>query len=166
MKVEGAPFSGVLYAGIMLTQNGPKVLEFNVRFGDPEAQPVLMRLKSDLAAVLSLAASGRLAEQDGLEWDSRPAVCVVMAAEGYPASYEKGREITGLEDAGNLPETKVFHAGTKITAEFNVVTDGGRVLGATAMGDDIPAAKTAAYEAVDKISWDGGWNRTDISDKA
>ncbi len=164
MKVQGCSFSGVLYAGLMITQHGPQVLEFNVRFGDPEAQPVLMRLQSDLAQVLSLAADGRLAEMEGLEWDPRPAVCVVMASEGYPGSYEKGREIGGLNEAGKLPDTTVFHAGTS-EKQGAVVNSGGRVLGVTALGDDIPAAKEAAYRAVDLISWDGGWSRTDISDK-
>lgn len=165
MRVEGYPFSGVLYAGLMLTPQGPKVLEFNVRLGDPEAQPVLMRLKSDLAQVLSLAASGRLSELEGLEWDERAAVCVVMASDGYPGSYEKGKPIDGIEAADRLPDTKVFHAGTK-QKDMQVLNDGGRVLGVTSLGADIPAAKAAAYAAVDKISWEGGWNRTDISDKA
>jgi phosphoribosylamine--glycine ligase len=165
MRVSGYPFSGVLYAGLMLTENGPKVIEYNVRFGDPEAQAVLMRLKSDLAQVLSLAASGRLAELEGLEWDERPAVCVVMASEGYPGSYGKGRVIEGIYDADNLPDTKVFHAGTS-SKDMHVLNGGGRVLGVTAMGDTIPEAKAAAYRAVSKISWDGGWYRSDISDKA
>jgi len=113
---------------------------------------------------LFLAADGRLAELEGLEWDPRPAVCVVMASEGYPGDYEKGRVITGINDADQLPDSKVFHAGTAEKTD-TVVTAGGRVLGVTAMGDDIPDAKQAAYAAVDKIRWDGGWNRTDISDK-
>jgi phosphoribosylamine--glycine ligase len=165
MKVEGCPFSGVLYAGIMLTANGPKVLEYNVRFGDPEAQPVLMRLRSDLAHVLLLAATGRLAELESLDWDPRPAVCVVMASEGYPGDYAKGRTITGLQEADALPDTKVFHAGTAIR-HGEVVNTGGRVLGVTALGDTIAEAKQNAYAAVDKIKWQGGWCRTDISDKA
>ena len=165
MKVEDCPFSGVLYAGIMLTAHGPKVLEFNVRFGDPEAQPVLMRLRSDLAHVLLLAATGRLAELESLDWDPRPAVCVVMASEGYPGEYAKGRAITGIHDADALPDTKVFHAGTAMKNE-QVVNAGGRVLGVTAMGDTIAAAKQNAYAAVAKIHWQGGWCRSDISDKA
>lgn len=164
MKVKDCPFSGVLYAGLMLTRQGPKVIEFNVRFGDPEVQAVLMRLKSDLAQVLSLAADGRLAELEGLQWDPRPAVCVVMAAEGYPGEYAKGRVINGINDADHLPDSKAFHAGTAEKTD-TVVTAGGRVLGVTAMGDSIADAKRTAYTAVDKISWDGGWNRTDISDK-
>ena len=165
MKVEGCPFSGVLYAGIMLTANGPKVLEYNVRFGDPEAQPVLMRLRSDLAHVLLLAATGRLAELESLEWDPRPAVCVVMASEGYPGDYAKGRVITGIADADALPDSKVFHAGTTIR-NGEVVNTGGRVLGVTALGNSIADAKQNAYAAVDKIRWQGGWCRRDISDKA
>lgn len=165
MKVEGCPFSGVLYAGIMLTANGPKVLEYNVRFGDPEAQPVLMRLRSDLAHVLLLAATGRLTELESLDWDPRPAVCVVMASEGYPGEYAKGRAITGIQDADALPDTKVFHAGTAIKHE-QVVNTGGRVLGITALGDTIAEAKQNAYAAVNKIQWQGGWCRSDISDKA
>ncbi|MCA9059753.1 MAG: phosphoribosylamine--glycine ligase [Planctomycetaceae bacterium] len=164
LKVEGTPFSGILYAGLMLTPQGPKVLEYNVRFGDPEAQPVLMRLKSDLAQVLSLAATGRLAELDGLDWDPRPAVCVVMASEGYPGDYEKGRVISGILEADNLPDVKVFHAGTALRGE-DVVNTGGRVLGVTALGDTVQAAKQRAYQAVDLISWSGGWCRRDISDK-
>jgi len=165
MKVEDCPFSGVLYAGIMLTAHGPKVLEYNVRFGDPEAQPVLMRLRSDLAHILLLAATGRLAELESLDWDPRPAVCVVMASEGYPGDYAKGRPITGLHDADALPDTKVFHAGTAMKNE-QVVNTGGRVLGVTALGDTIAAAKQNAYAAVEKIHWQGGWCRSDISDKA
>lgn len=165
MKVEGCPFSGVLYAGIMLTAHGPKVLEYNVRFGDPEAQPVLMRLRSDLAHILFLAATGRLAELESLDWDPRPAVCVVMASEGYPGDYAKGRAITGIQEADALADTKVFHAGTAIR-HGEVVNTGGRVLGVTALGDTIAEAKQNAYTAVDKIRWPGGWCRTDISDKA
>lgn len=165
MKVEGCPFSGVLYAGIMLTAHGPKVLEYNVRFGDPEAQPVLMRLRSDLAHVLLLAATGRLTELESLDWNPRPAVCVVMASEGYPGDYAKGRAITGLQNADALPDTKVFHAGTAIK-NGEVVNAGGRVLGVTALGDTIAEAKQNAYAAVHKIQWQGGWCRSDISDKA
>ncbi len=165
MKVDGCPFSGVLYAGIMVTASGPKVLEYNVRFGDPEAQPVLMRLRTDLAHVLMLAATGRLAELESLDWDPRPAVCVVMASEGYPGDYSKGRAITGIEEANALPDVKVFHAGTAIK-NGEVVNSGGRVLGVTALGDTIATAKQNAYAAVDKIKWQGGWCRTDISDKA
>ena len=149
----------------MLSPRGPKVLEFNVRFGDPEAQPVLMRLKTDLAKILLAAAKGKLHEIEDLEWDSRPTVCVVMASEGYPGSYEKGFPIRGLDDADAIEGVKVFHAGTTIQGE-DVVNAGGRVLGVTAIGEDIAAAKLLAYQAVKKIRWDGAWCRTDISDKA
>ena len=165
MKVEGHPFNGVLYAGLMLTPAGPKVLEFNVRLGDPETQPVLMRLKSDLANVLHLAAHGRLHELESLEWDPRPAVCVVMASAGYPGDYRTGHPISGLENAGRVPDAKVFHAGTAVR-DSDVVNTGGRVLGVTACGDDISAARKIAYEAVDQISWKGGWCRRDIAEKA
>lgn len=165
MKRQGTPFRGVLYAGLILTPQGPKVLEFNVRFGDPEAQPVLMRLKSDLAEILLAAASGKLNQIESLEWDPRPSVCVVMAADGYPDSYPKGDEISGLEEAGSIEDVKVFHAGTKLV-DGKVLTNGGRVLGVTALGDSIPSAKLKAYQAVKAIRWNGGWCRKDISDKA
>jgi len=165
LNCDGTPFRGILYAGVMVTEHGPKVLEYNVRFGDPEAQPVLMRLKSDLAEVLMAAAEGRLDQCEPLDWDPRPAVCVVMASAGYPDAYQKGRPISGLESAAALSDVKVFHAGT---AQKNgrVVNNGGRVLGVTALGDTIAAAKQRAYEAVDLIQWEGGWCRRDISDKA
>ena len=164
LSADGIRFRGILYAGIMITETGPEVLEYNVRFGDPEAQPVLMRLKTDLAEVLLAAAEGRLDQIEPLDWDERPTVCVVMASDGYPASYEKGRPITGLEEAGQLENVKVFHAGTKLNGS-QVVNNGGRVLGVTAIGDDIFDAKQRAYAAVDRIKWEGGWCRTDISDK-
>ncbi len=164
MKVEGCPFSGVLYAGVMLTTNGPRVLEYNVRFGDPEAQPVLMRLRGDLAQVLSLAAAGRLAELEGLEWDPRPAVCVVMASAGYPGEFERGKVISGLETAGALPHVQVFHGGT-VEKQGKVLNSGGRVLGVTALGNGPVEARAAAYAAVDSIHWEGAWCRRDISDK-
>jgi phosphoribosylamine--glycine ligase len=165
MNTSDMPFRGILYAGIMLTETGPKVLEYNVRFGDPECQPVLMRLTSDLAQILLAAAEHRLEEVEPLEWDPRPSICVVMASEGYPASYEKGRPIAGLDSAAQLEDVKVFHAGTKI-ANGKVTNNGGRVLGVTALGDDLAAAKAKAHEAVNRINWDGSWFRNDISDKA
>lgn len=165
MKVEGHPFNGVLYAGLMLTPAGPKVLEFNVRLGDPETQPVLMRLKSDLAHVLHLAAHGRLHELESLEWDPRPAVCVVMASAGYPGDYRTGHPISGLEIAGHVPDAKVFHAGTAVR-DSDIVNTGGRVLGVTACGETIAAARARAYEAVDLITWNGAWSRRDIAAKA
>jgi phosphoribosylamine--glycine ligase len=166
MKRSRQPFRGVLYAGLMMTNQGPKVLEYNVRFGDPECQPLLMRLKSDLLDVLEATVDGRLDEIGQLEWDPRPAICVVMASEGYPGEYVKGRPIRGLEEAAALPNVKVFHAGTKLQADGQIVTDGGRVLGVTALGSTISAAKLQAYTAVRCIRWPGAWCRKDISDKA
>jgi phosphoribosylamine--glycine ligase len=165
MKKDGRTFRGCLYAGLMLTNQGPKVLEFNVRFGDPETQAVLMRLKSDLATVLYAAADGKLGDIEPLEWDARPSVCVVMASEGYPGHYEKGRSIRGLDEAALVPDAKVFHAGT-VRHGDQIVTDGGRVLGVTALGDTLSQAKLRAYQAVKCIRWDGAWCRKDISDKA
>jgi phosphoribosylamine--glycine ligase len=166
MKRSRQPFRGVLYAGLMMTNQGPKVLEYNVRFGDPECQPLLMRLKSDLLDVLEATVDGRLDEIGQLEWDPRPAICVVMASEGYPGEYVKGRPIRGLEEAAALPNVKVFHAGTKLQADGQIVTDGGRVLGVTALGSTISAAKLQAYTAVRCVRWPGAWCRKDISDKA
>lgn len=165
MKRGRRPFRGVLYAGLMMTQQGPKVLEYNVRFGDPEAQPLLMRLKTDLVDVLEATVDGRLEELGPLEWDPRPSVCVVMASEGYPGSYKKGHPIRGLEEAAKLTDVKVFHAGTGLV-DGQIVTSGGRVLGVTALGDTIAKAKLQAYTAVKCIRWDGAWCRKDISDKA
>ncbi|MDB4338601.1 phosphoribosylamine--glycine ligase [bacterium] len=165
MKRARRPFKGVLYAGLMLTATGPKVLEFNVRFGDPECQPLLMRLKSDLVDILEATADGRLSEMDPLEWDDRPSICVVMASEGYPGEYEKGRSITGLENAASIDDVKVFHAGTKLE-NGQVLTNGGRVLGVTALGSSISNSKLQAYKAVKEIRWPGAWCRKDISDKA
>jgi phosphoribosylamine--glycine ligase len=160
------PFRGVLYAGMMMTFQGPKVLEFNARFGDPECQPLLMRLKSDLLELLDAAVDGKLDSLPPLEWDPRPAVCVVMAAKGYPARYEKGHPIRGLCDAEKLPDLKVFHAGTAVDSQGRVVAAGGRVLGVTALGDSIAGAKYNAYRGVKQIRWNGAWCRKDISDKA
>jgi phosphoribosylamine--glycine ligase len=165
MKRKRHPFRGVLYAGIMVTNQGPKVLEFNVRFGDPECQPVLMRLQSDLLDVIEATVDGTLDELPPLRWDPRPSVCVVMASEGYPGAYERGKPIRGLNDAAAIPDVKVFHAGTA-TLDDQVVSNGGRVLGVTALGNSIPSAKLQAYKAVKCIRWDGAWCRKDISDKA
>ncbi|GIX02063.1 MAG: phosphoribosylamine--glycine ligase [Thermogutta sp.] len=165
MRKAGRPFTGVLYAGLMMTPLGPRVLEFNVRFGDPECQPLMMRLKSDLLEILNLAVDGRLDQLESLEWDPRPAVCVVMASEGYPGSYQKGFPIRGLDEAARLPDVKVFHAGTAIK-DGEIVTAGGRVLGVTALGENIARAKYQAYAAVKCIRWQGAWCRKDIADKA
>ena len=165
MKRCRRPFRGVLYAGLMVTNQGPKLLEYNVRFGDPECQPILMRLKSDLLDVLEAVTEGRLDQIEPLEWDPRAAVCVVMASEGYPESYAKGFPIRGLDEAAKVPDAKVFHAGTTLK-DGQVVTSGGRVLGITALGESIAKAKLQAYTAVKCIRWDGAWCRKDISDKA
>ena len=164
MNRNGTPYKGVLYAGLMITAGGPRVLEFNVRFGDPETQPILMRLKSDLLEVCLAVCDGKL---DGvtLEWDRRPAVCVVMASGGYPGAYEKGKRITGVEEAEQLKDVVVFHAGTRIQ-DGDLVTNGGRVLGVTALGRTIADAKISAYNAVDKIKYDGAYCRGDIAGKA
>jgi phosphoribosylamine---glycine ligase len=167
MKRGRFPFQGVLYAGVMMTNQGPRVLEFNCRFGDPETQPLLVRLKTDLLDLLEAVADERLHEFEGkIEWDPRPAVCVVLCSGGYPGKYETGKPISGLADAGRLPGVKVFHAGTKLDDRNRVVTDGGRVLGVTALGDDLAAAKARAYEAVKLIQFAGMHYRTDIADKA
>jgi len=165
MKRARKPFKGVLYAGLMLTPAGPKVLEFNVRFGDPECQPLLMRLQTDLVEVMLATVEGRLGELEELTFDPRPAICVVMASEGYPADYETGHAITGIAAADAMDDVKVFHAGTTIV-NGRIVNSGGRVLGVTAMGDTVSAAKLQAYKAVAKIRWQGAWCRKDISDKA
>lgn len=166
MKRQNNPFSGVLYAGLMLCTKGPKVIEFNVRFGDPECQPVLMRLQSDLLEILLATAEGRLGQIEPPVWDPRPAVCVVIASDGYPGNYQTGHVISGLEAAAKLPDVKVFHAGTQLNAQGEAITAGGRVLGVTALGDNIAQAKQRAYEAVKLIRWKGAWCRKDIADKA
>jgi phosphoribosylamine--glycine ligase len=165
MKRARRPFRGVLYAGLMLTSAGPKVLEFNTRFGDPECQPLLMRLESDLVDILEAVAKARLDQIEPPKWNPQPSICVVMASEGYPGDYQKGHVISGLERAAQVEGVKVFHAGTQLR-DGQVVTDGGRVLGVTALGDSISVAKLRAYQAVKEIRWHGAWCRKDISDKA
>jgi phosphoribosylamine--glycine ligase len=167
MKRSRHAFRGVLYAGLMLTNQGPRVLEFNCRFGDPELQPLLLRLKTDLLDLLEAAVDGRLDEfpEQRLEWDERPAVCVVMASGGYPGTFQKGKVITGLAEAAKLSGVKVFHAGTRREKDL-VLTDGGRVLAVTALGDTLAEAKRNAYEAVGKIHFQGAHYRKDIADKA
>jgi len=164
MNAEDRPYRGVVYAGLMLTDDGPKVLEFNVRFGDPETQPILFRLNSDIVPVLRAIAAGNLQDAN-LEWDPRPAVCVVVASGGYPLAYEKGKPISGLDEVAMMDDVMVFHAGTAL-ADGQVVTAGGRVLGVTAKGEDIPAAIERAYEAVRRITFQGAHYRTDIGAKA
>jgi phosphoribosylamine--glycine ligase len=164
MAQEGMPFRGILYAGLMLTAKGPQVLEFNVRFGDPETQPLLARLRSDLVPALTASAQGSLSKM-ALEWDPRPSVCVVMASGGYPEAYQKGKVITGLDRAGEMDDVVVFHAGTKQEGRA-VVTSGGRVLGVTALGKDIRAAVDRAYQAVEAIRFDRAHYRKDIAHRA
>jgi phosphoribosylamine--glycine ligase len=164
LRAEGRPYRGVLYAGLILTREGLKVLEFNCRFGDPEAQVVLPRLESDLLELLDAAADGRLAEVR-CRWSDRPAVCVVMASGGYPGDYEKGKVIQGLQDAESTEDVVVFHGGTD-SRDGQVVTNGGRVLGVTALGANVAQAKARAYEAVDRIHFEGAYCRRDIADKA
>ncbi|MFQ3650757.1 MAG: phosphoribosylamine--glycine ligase [Gemmataceae bacterium] len=166
MRRRHTPFRGILYAGLMVTPNGPRVLEFNCRFGDPEAQPLLMRLKTDLVDLIEAAIEDRLDqyEEKGLEWDPRPAVCVVLASGGYPERFEKGLPITGLEQAAALSDVKVFHAGTRLDGT-TVVTDGGRVLGVTAMGDTLESARARAYEACSLIHFKNMHYRRDIGVK-
>jgi phosphoribosylamine--glycine ligase len=165
MKRMRRPFRGVLYAGLILTNQGPKVLEYNVRFGDPECQPLLMRLQSDLVELMEAVVDDRLDRVEPPTWDPRFAVSVVMASAGYPGEYKRGCPIRGLEEAAKIPDVKVFHSGTA-TADGKVVTNGGRVLTVTALANTIPAAKLSAYTAVKQIRWDGAWCRKDISDKA
>ena len=164
MRAEGIPYQGVLYAGLMITADGPKVLEFNARFGDPETQPIMMRMDSDIVPVLEACANGTL-DTCSLEWKPGAAVCVVMASEGYPGSYDKGRPISGLDQADSLPGVSVFHAGTKQDGDI-IVTNGGRVLGVTALGGNVQMAIVKAYQAVGKIKWPGVHYRTDIGQKA
>ncbi len=164
MAAEGCPYRGVLYAGLMVRDGRVKTLEFNARFGDPECQPLLMRMKSDIVPLLLAVASGDISGM-GIEWHDRAAVCVVMASEGYPGDYRKGDVIRGLEDAARLEDVFVFHAGTALK-EGACLTNGGRVLGVTALGETVQAAIDRAYQAVHLISWDGAQYRTDIGKKA
>ncbi|MFA5199985.1 MAG: phosphoribosylamine--glycine ligase [Candidatus Omnitrophota bacterium] len=162
---EGIDYRGVLYAGIMLTKEGPKTLEFNVRFGDPETEAILPRLKSDLVEVMLATVEGKLNKVRTLEWDSRPCVCVVCASKGYPGDYSKDKEITGLDEAAKIKDVVVFHAGTKKTGD-KIVTNGGRVLGVTALGGTIKEAISKTYEAVGKINFEGMHYRKDIASKS
>ena len=161
---RGTPYRGVLYAGLMLTKTGPKVLEFNCRFGDPETQAILPRLATPLLPALRACMDGTLASCP-VEWDPRPAVCVVMVSGGYPESYPKGVPIEGLDEAARQPGVVVFHAGTALR-RGDVVTDGGRVLGVTALGDGVREAVDNAYRAVIKIKFDGAGYRSDIAHRA
>ncbi|MEZ5669966.1 MAG: phosphoribosylamine--glycine ligase [Alphaproteobacteria bacterium] len=164
MAEAGTPFVGVLFVGLMITARGPQVLEFNVRFGDPEAQVLLTRLKSDLAPVLIAAVDGML-DQVVLRWREQAALCVVMAANGYPSDYVRGTEIRNLREAARAEDVMIFHAGTAKDGK-RLVADGGRVLGVTALGDTVAKAQARAYEAVRKIDWPDGFYRTDIGWRA
>ena len=164
MLKDGNPFVGVLYAGLMLTKDGPKVLEFNVRFGDPETQAILPRLKTDLIDIIEKVVDGKL-DSINIEWDKRPAVCIVLASKGYPGEYEKGKVITGLDETKNLKDAVIFHAGTSIR-DGKVVTSGGRVLGVTALSDTIESTINRAYSVVHMVKFDGMHYRSDIGRKA
>jgi phosphoribosylamine--glycine ligase len=162
---EGIDFRGIIYPGVMLTAEGPRVIEFNARFGDPEAQVYLTRLENDLVELLDASVDGTL-EGVELQWSAMASVCVVMASGGYPGNYAKGKVITGLTTAGQLPHTKVFHAGTTRNASGQLATSGGRVLGVTAWAANLADARKAAYAAVEKIQFDGMQFRRDIAAKA
>jgi len=164
MAAEGRPYRGVLYAGLMIENGQVKTLEFNARFGDPECQPLLMRMKSDIVPLLLAVAAGDLGNLT-IDWHDQAAVCVVMAAAGYPGDYGKGEVISGLDAAGTIDDLIVFHAGTTLKAG-KVVTNGGRVLGVTARGDSVKAAIDRAYAGVRAITWPGAQYRTDIGKKA
>ena len=161
MKAEGRDFVGILFVGLMLTEDGPKVLEYNARFGDPEAQVVLPRMKNDIVDVMNACIDGRLDEID-LQFEDNAAVCVVLASDGYPLQYEKGKVITGFENFEGKDGYYVFHAGTKFDADGNIVTNGGRVLGVTAKGKDLKEARKNAYAATEWISFENKYMRHDI----
>ncbi|MBP5151589.1 MAG: phosphoribosylamine--glycine ligase [Lachnospiraceae bacterium] len=162
MRAEGREFKGVIFFGLMLTENGPKVLEFNARFGDPETQVVLTRMKSDVIDVMEACVDGRLSDVD-VEFYDNAAVCVVLASDGYPLSYEKGFEITGLENFKGKDDYYCFHAGTKLSADGKVLTNGGRVLGVTATAKTLKEARHKAYEVTEWVKFDNKYMRTDIA---
>jgi phosphoribosylamine---glycine ligase len=164
MKAEGSEFKGVLYCGLMMTARGPMVLEFNCRFGDPETQPILMRLESDLVEAIEASIQGRTSEGD-FRWSPDASVCVVMSSGGYPGTFEAGKRIDGLEDAAKIEGVKVFHAGTS-KRDGAYYTAGGRVLGVTARARDLHTAVARAYEGCGKISFDGAHYRKDIAVRA
>ncbi len=165
MAAEGRPFKGVLFAGIMVTKNGPKLIEFNVRFGDPECEVLMLRLKSDLLPALMAARDGGLNSFD-LRWQDSAAVTVVMAAKGYPGKPETGTVIKGFDAAAKIPGSVVFHAGTKLNAAGDIIAAGGRVLAVSAVAPDVKAAQMLAYQAVAAIDWPGGFCRRDIAHRA
>ena len=166
MDKENCPFKGILYAGIMLVNGTPKLLEYNIRFGDPECQPIMMRMKSDLLPVLDAVATGTLDEIGDIRWSDDTALCVVMAADGYPGAYEKGSLIRNLGAAAQSDNTHIFHAGTALNENGEITAVGGRVLGITAFGNTAQQAQVNAYEAIDKIDWPKGFCRRDIGWRA
>jgi phosphoribosylamine--glycine ligase len=164
MKEKGSPYKGVLYAGLMITKNGPKLIEYNARFGDPECQVLMMRLKSDILPALKAVAEGKL-ERETLDWDQQTAITIVMAAKGYPGTYEKGSQIKDLEEAAQDDDLVIFHAGTKSEGDKTIAI-GGRVLNITASGNTVKEAQAKAYAAIDKINWPEGFCRRDIGWRA
>jgi len=165
MRAMGRPFTGVLFAGLMMTKTGPRLIEFNARFGDPETEAMLMRLKSDLLTVLIAASEGKLSDL-ALEWHDQAALCVIMAAKGYPGHYQKNTVIRGFERAASIPNTVVFHAGTQISNTGDITSQGGRVLAITGTGSSIHEAQKAAYQAIAQIDWPEGFCRRDIGWRA
>src|SRR5437016_7081322 len=164
MKAEGAEYKGILYCGLMMTARGPMVLEFNCRFGDPETQPILMRLESDLVEALEASIEGRVSEGD-FKWSRDASVCVVMASGGYPGTFDVGKKISGLDEAGKIDGAKVFHAGTT-RHDGGYFTAGGRVLGVTARAADLKTAVERAYDGVSRIKFEGAQYRKDIAARA
>ena len=165
LREEGMPYSGVLYAGLMLTKDGPQLIEYNARFGDPECQVLMLRLKSDLVPLLLACAEGDLDGCEAPEWDTRPAITVILASQGYPGKYEKGIPIHGLDALETGDDLQVFHAGTALQGD-QLVTNGGRVLAVTALGETLLEARDRAYAAVDAIEFEGKTFRRDIGEAA
>jgi phosphoribosylamine--glycine ligase len=164
MKARGTPFRGVLYAGVMLTDDGPKLFEYNVRFGDPECQVLMLRMMSDIVPAMLASCDGQLKNFD-LRWFAEPALTVVMAAKGYPGDYARGTRIEGLDDAGKVEGVEIFHAGT-VAKDGNIFANGGRVLNVCASGKTVAEAQARAYAAVDRIKWPDGFCRRDIGRQA
>ncbi len=164
MRAKGAPFKGVLFAGLMITEQGPKLIEYNVRFGDPECQVLMLRMMSDIVPALFAACDGQLKHFD-LRWFPDPALTVVMAAKGYPGDYAKGTRIEGLDDAAKVDGVEIFHAGTRAEGG-RILANGGRVLNVCASGKTVAEAQAHAYEAVDRIKWPEGFCRRDIGLRA
>ena len=163
MRQEGRIYKGILYAGLMLTKTGPQILEFNARFGDPETQPLMVRMDSDIIPIFEACIDGTLGHSS-INWKKESSVCVVMVAAGYPGPYQKGEIISGLKNANSIPGVVLFHAGTK-QHNGKVITNGGRVLGVTAMGENKECAIEGAYDAVGKVNWRGVHYRKDIGSR-